>query len=192
MNEITYTYLASPQFPEKLKRDLRERRGEIASRLDLFEIPWENEFFGIDTRNGLEMRLAFDGAIRVAGSNEQKCHERISEIQKTLTDLLGSLPYEKAKLEQVKFERQAEAAISKIVPSEILEIVSKKISPDYCPYDVSYQFKEMPTGEDLKISFERTSYKKGEKTVPLRITVIASRFEICEEILRMLDKLFKQ
>jgi len=192
MNEIIYTYLASPERPKELKRDLREHRGEITSRLDLFEVPWEDEFFGIDTHNELEIHLAFDGAIRVKGSDELKCRDRISGIQKTLGDILGELPYEETKLEEVRFERQAKAAISKVVPREILEIVRDKISPDYHPYDVSFQFKETPTGEDLKISFERTSYKEGEKTVPLRITVIASRSDICEEIFHMLENVFQR
>jgi len=185
MELITYTYMAVPKEAESFRRDFEVHRREIASKLNVFLVPWEKEFFGIDGE--LTVHLKLSGEIVVSGQEEEKCMEKIRNIQKTISEIFSTeLPYEPPKLVKVKFEHDAEADINRIVYSGILEIVKERISEEYDVKDISFVFSGDEPKKNLRISFERTGYVKGKKTVPLKVVIVAPNRETCEIVWKAL------
>jgi len=189
MSVITYKYSAVPKQPETFRRDLEVHRAEITSNLNIFLVPWEREFFGIE--GNLTMHIKLSGEILVSGPDEDGCKEKIKKIQEVISQIYAAeLPYEDPKLIEVEFRHDAEADISKIVYSGVMEIVKEKISHEYDVKDISFVFAGDKPEKNLQISFERTGYIKGKERVPLQVVIIAPDRQTCEVVWKsLLEKL---
>jgi len=178
---ITYTYASTPTETESFRRDFEAHRREIASRLNVFPVPWEKEFFGMDKE--LTIHIKFSGKIIVSGKDEERCKTKITDIQRTLSEIFSvEIPYREPTLEEVKLERDAEADISRIVYAGLLEIVKTRISEEYDVKDISFVFSGDRPERNLKVSFVRTSYVKGAERVPLKVVIVGPTKETCETV----------
>lgn len=162
-------------------QDFDERKSEISSRLNMFPIPWKDEYFG--TEGNLTVELKLSGTILVTGLNKDACISKIEKVRKTIEDIYKSpLPYKTPELEKIEFRENAETNISKIVFPGIMDVVKEEISKEYDIKDVSFLFTSEKREQNLHISFERTSYVKGKETVPLEVFIIAPTEDICQKI----------
>jgi len=189
--------MATPEHADAFIRDFDARKSQISSELNVFFVPWKDEFFGTD--RDLTLQLKFSGEIVVSGKDESECKKKIENVRRELEAIYeSSLPYEEPKLVEVEFREDAEANIGKIVFPGIMEIVRKEISKEYDIKDVSFLFTSDTPKRDLQVSFERTSYVRGKENVPLRVAIVAPTKEMCEKVwqslgekLEMKPRLFK-
>lgn len=166
-------------------QDFDERKSEISSRLNMFPIPWKDEYFG--TEGNLRVELKLSGTISVSGDDKKACASQIEKVRKIIEDIYKtSVPYKTPELKKVEFRENAEANISKIVFPGIMDVVKEEISKEYEIRDVSFLFTSEKPVQNLHISFERTSYMKGKEIVPLEVLIIAPTEEICLKVWKSL------
>jgi hypothetical protein len=179
MPDITYALQALPREPERYKLDLERKQGELTAILQMYA--WGDHYFGVDFEKAIEFRLFKDARIEVKGKDQEKCRTKIAEVQKTLSEIFGTIPYEEPAVTSVSIEDEITTDVVLVVPERILRVVDEKIS-EYVVRDVRFGFGKKSAEEKASIAFARPGYEVG-KDVPLKVTVVSPNLSISEEIM---------
>jgi hypothetical protein len=181
-----FTFFAKPQNPDTFKRNLDQHRAQISTRLDILHIPWENRFYGVDSKKRVKVTLNFLGEIETTGEDQSICTNKIEEIVSGLREVFGeSIPYSEPELTKITIDDSIRANIESVVPKNILRVVKETLK-EYSVRDVSFGFSVEKEKKDVRIFFERPSSPTDTKSVPLRIRVMASSEPIAAEIQKQL------